>query len=120
MRALPLYLAPALLLACGLSAAATEADINAMLGGKVLDRDDWGPVEDQGLLGVQADIRPDGWPLAIAVNVMASSDWERRTVPGVGTVDTYGGVTELQVGLAGLLEVPGHTTLFAGGGGSFG
>jgi hypothetical protein len=123
MRALPSSVPVACiiaLLAAGLPAAATEANINAMLGAKILDHDDWDPVEDQGLLGVQADIRPDGWPVAIAVNVMASSDWDHRSVRGVGTVDTYGGVTELQVGLAGLLPLPGRTTLFAGAGGSFG
>jgi hypothetical protein len=113
MRALAL-----LLLLPGLSLA-TEANINAVLGGKLLDRDDWDPVEDQGSLGVQVDVRPGDWPVAIAINVIASSAYDRRTVAGTGTVETYGGVTELQLGLAGLLPLPGNTTLFAGGGASF-
>ena len=101
-------------------AAATECNFNVMLGGKLLDHQDWEPVDEQGLLGVQVDVRPTGWPLAIAVNAIGSSDGDRRTVSNVGTVHTYGGVTELQVGMAGLLALPGHTTLYAGGGGSFG
>ncbi len=101
------------------AAGATEANINAMLGAKILDRADWEPVDEQGLLAVQIDVRPHGWPVAIAVNMLGSSDGDRRTVANVGTVETYGGVTELQVGVAGLLALPGHTTLYAGGGGTF-
>lgn len=101
------------------SLAATEVNLNAMLGAKLLDHDEWSPVDDQGMLAVQVDVRPDEWPVAIAVNMVGSSDYDRRTVANVGTVETYGGVTELQIGLAGLLALPGHTTLYAGGGGSF-
>lgn len=98
---------------------ATESNFNVMLGPKLLDEDEWEPVEWQGLLGVQIDVRPERWPVAIAINMLGSSDYDRRTVMNVGTVETYGGVTELQLGLAGLLELPGHTTLYAGGGGTF-
>jgi hypothetical protein len=111
-------LALAGLLAAGLPA--SEANFNVMLGAKALARDDWDPVEWQGLLAVQVDVQPDGWPVALAINMMGSSDYDRRTVMNVGTVETYGGVTELQLGVAGLLELPGHTTLYSGGGGSFG
>jgi hypothetical protein len=107
----------ALVVVCPLSA--TEVNLNAMLGVKLLEHDEWKPVDAQGLLAVQVDVRPDNWPLAIAVNVLGSNDYDRRTVTNVGTVETYGGVTEFQVGLAGLLALPGHTTLYAGGGGTF-
>lgn len=59
------------------------------------------------------------WPVAIAVNAVASSDYDRCTVQNIGTVESYGGVTEFQIGLAGLLALPGNTTLYLGGGGSF-
>lgn len=98
---------------------AVESNFNVMLGPKLLDEGDWEPVEWQGLLAAQIDIRPGDWPVAIAINMVGSSDYDRRTVMNVGTVETYGGVTELQLGLAGLLEIPGHTTLYAGGGGTF-
>jgi hypothetical protein len=98
---------------------AVETNFNAMLGVKLLEQSEWEPVDTQGLLAVQIDVRPDDWPVAIAVNMVGSSDYDRRTVTNVGTVETYGGVTELQVGLAGLLPLPSNTTLYAGGGGSF-
>lgn len=98
---------------------AVEVNLNAMPGVKLLERDDWDPLETQGMLAVQVDVRPDGWPLAIAVNAVGSSDYDRRTVTNVGTVETSGGVTELQVGVAGLLALPGHATLYLGGGGTF-
>ena len=107
------------IVALGSVCVATEANINAMLGTKWLDRDDWEPNELQGLLAVQLDVRPDGWPIALALNMLGSNDYDRRTVTNVGTVETYGGVTELQLGVAGLLALPGHTTLYAGGGGTF-
>jgi hypothetical protein len=99
--------------------AATEVNLNATPGVKLLERDDWDPHEVQGLVAVQVDVRPEGWPLALAVNVVGSSDYDRRTEPGVGRVESYGGVTEFQVGVAGLLALPGSTTLYLGGGGSF-
>lgn len=98
---------------------ATEINLNAMPGFKVLKSDDWEPLDQQGMLAVQFDVRPESWPVAIAVNAVASSDYDRRTVQNIGTVESYGGVTELQVGLAGLLALPGNTTLYLGGGGSF-
>ena len=98
---------------------ATEANFNVMLGAKLLAQDEWDPVDQQDLLAVQIDVRPDDWPLALAVNMVGSSDYDRRTVANVGTVETYGGVTELQLGIAGLWALPGHTTLYAGGGGTF-
>lgn len=101
----------------GLSA--TEINLNAMPGIKLLERADWDPHQTQGLLALQADVRPSDWPVAIAVNAVGSSDYDRRTVQGVGTVESYASVTELQVGLAGLLVLPGSTTLYLGGGGSF-
>lgn len=110
--------APLLVLGIGITSA-VEANFNAMLGAKLLEQDDWDPVENQGMLAVQVDVRPDGWPVAIAVNMVGSSDYDRRTVSNIGTVEIYGGVTELQVGVAGLLPLPGHTTLYGGGGGSF-
>lgn len=117
--AVPLRFGVILVVVLASRAVATETNINAMLGFKLLNHQDWQPVDEQGLLGVQVDVRPDEWPVAIAVNVMASSDYDRRTVMNVGTVDTYGGETELQLGLAGLLPLPGHTTLYAGAGVSF-
>lgn len=108
-----------MVLAVVCSVPATEINLNAMLGAKLLDQEDWDPVDVQGLLALQVDVRPENWPLAIAVNVVGSSDYDRRTVTNVGTVETYGGVTEFQVGLAGLLALTGHTTLYVGGGGTF-
>jgi hypothetical protein len=108
-----------LLLLMASAAPAVEVNLNAMLGAKLLDHDEWDPVDAQGLLAVQMDITPDGWPLAIAVNMLGSNDYDRRSVAGAGTVETYGGVTELQAGVAGLLELPARTTFYAGAGGSF-
>ncbi len=103
----------------GVTLSATESNFNVMLGAKLLDHDEWAPVDVQGMLAMQIDVRPEGWPVAIAVNMVGSSDYDRRTVMNVGTVETYGGVTELQLGVAGLWALPGHATGYAGGGGTF-
>ncbi len=47
-------------------------NINAFLGAKALDKDDWEPVEDQAELGVKIDFRQQTWPVNIATDFLYS------------------------------------------------
>ena len=63
-------------------------NINAFLGMKYLDEDDWEPVEEQGEFGIRVDFKQERWPVSIAVDYFASSEEDTGLyyVPGYGTV----------------------------------
>ena len=42
---------------------------NVFLGGKFLDDDEWEPADDQLVLGVQLDARPQDWPVNLALDI---------------------------------------------------
>ena len=59
-----------------ISAHANEwsGNINLFLGGKSLDSDDWGDLDEQATLGVLVDFKPNHWPVSIALDFLGSSD----------------------------------------------
>jgi hypothetical protein len=85
---MPLYL---LILSLGLglpgvAAAAWSGNLNAFLGGKALDKDDWN-ADEQAEIGVALDFRQPGWPFSIAADVhFTEGDFKGlASLPGQGT-----------------------------------
>lgn len=48
-------------------------NVDLFLGAKLLDQDDWEPVEEHGQLGILVDFGKTDWPINIAIGVLGSS-----------------------------------------------
>jgi len=56
------------------SVAEMEYDVNFILGVKMLEEDDWAPVEDQSEFAVSSTFGGVDWPVHIALDLVASAD----------------------------------------------
>ena len=65
-----------LLLAAAPSPAMADSvgDLNVIAGWKLLDKDDWDPVERQVAFGVEATVGGADWPVMFAIDTLVSSD----------------------------------------------
>lgn len=70
-------------------------NVNALIGTKMLDDDDWEPVEEQDQLGVLVDFRPTAWPVNLAIDLLRSED--DASVSGIIGVDAE--ITEVDLGV---------------------
>ncbi len=71
-------------------------NINALIGGKVLDEDDWEPVEGHAAFGLMFDTRPRSWPVALCINLIGSVGGDEDDDTDIDTVASTG---ELQLGI---------------------
>jgi hypothetical protein len=62
-----------LLLAGGSTPARAEANINFLLGWKMLDEDDWPDANTHGAFGIQTTFGPNKWPVGIAIDAYGSA-----------------------------------------------
>lgn len=72
-----------------ISAAYASGNMNVFLGVKLLDKDDWEPLEAQGEGGLLIDFKAEDWPISIVLDFLGSvSNKEITTidVPGSGPV----------------------------------
>jgi hypothetical protein len=90
-----------------------SGNVNAFLGGKTLERDDWDPVEHQGAFGVQFDIQHDTWPAALVVNLMGSGATHKEDSTNV---ETKGSTGEIQLGVRKIWTTPGCMRFTLAGG----
>jgi len=81
---------------------AVTGDINAFLGQKSLNSNDWAPVDDQIEIGVLSDIRGDSWPISFAADLLVSTD--KADMPGP---DITGSTLELDIGVRKVFDIPG-------------
>lgn len=51
-------------------------NVNVFLGAKMLDKDDWEPVDEHFEAGVLIDFKQKSWPISIAIDFLRSSDEE--------------------------------------------
>ena len=97
------------------NAIAWTGNVNAFLGQKTLDKDDWVPADEQAEFGVLVDFKQSEWPVSIAIDLLASVD--EVTVAGV-TVEAS--TTEFDVGVRKIWEVSGSSIRpYIGGGIAF-
>lgn len=75
-------------------------NINAVLGVKTLDEDDWKPAEEQDELGILVDFGPASWPVAFAAGVRRSNADETVGDPlTTGSVRLEAEILELSFGV---------------------
>ena len=86
-------------------------NINAFLGTKQLDKDDWEPLEEQSEFGVMVDFKKTNWPVSIAIDFLTSSD--DATINGI---DIEGKTTEFAFGIRKIINTSSNLKLFIGGG----
>jgi opacity protein-like surface antigen len=118
-----LVLALALSLLCASVVSAQDewtGNVNAFLGRKTLDKDDWAPAEKQGEFGVEIDFRQRDWPLSIAIDLMGASGEGDVYDPFFGTIDKFKSrTTEINIGARKIWNEPAPVRPFIGGGLSF-
>lgn len=103
----------------GVAAAAWTGNLNAFLGGKALDKDDW-YADEQAEIGVALDFRQHDWPFSIAAGVHFSEGDFRDFIfsPALGAhyyeeeVDTF----EFNLGLRKYWDAVSSMRPFLGGG----
>jgi hypothetical protein len=95
----------------GLATAATTGDVNFKPGIKMLDKNDWEPVEDQTAVGVSVSWGKETWPVHFLIDYLISLD-KQEIFPGV---DLQGTTAELGFGIQKTWEL-GRTRPFLNGG----
>jgi hypothetical protein len=88
-------------------------NVNAFVGGKILDHEDWDPVDGQGAFGVEFDMQHHSWPVALAVNVLGSGGRHQNDDTNVTTSGSTG---ELQLGVRKTWDTPGMLRFSIAGG----
>lgn len=58
----------------GDAVAGIKGNVNFLMGAKALKDSEWTPVEDQGAVGVIADLKEANWPVSIAMSLVGSGD----------------------------------------------
>lgn len=95
-------------------------NINAFLGAKALEEEDWAPVDEHGELGIEIDFRPRSWPINIAVDYLSSeSDNELLFDPFLRVVEFEAETSELNIGVRKIWDRFPYARPFLGGGISF-
>jgi len=102
------------------SPAGWTGNINAFLGMKYLDEDDWEPVEEQTEFGLRIDFKQEGWPVSIAIDYLVSSDddtglWYDPVI-GIFTATVEGETSELCLGVRKIWDHFPTMRPFIGGG----
>ncbi|HET6372066.1 MAG TPA: hypothetical protein VFG76_02085 [Candidatus Polarisedimenticolia bacterium] len=64
-------------------AGSTSGNVNFIPGVKMLDEDDWSPVEDQGAIGVNVAWGKRTWPVQLVVDYIFSAGKEEEDLLGV-------------------------------------
>lgn len=100
------------LLALGLSgvAQAWSGNVNASVGGRMLDEDDWSPLDEQPALGVLADFQIADLPLYAAVGLQVSAEEDDD-----GTRETVAAISDFSAGLK-VMPASGVFRPYAGAG----
>lgn len=106
-----------LILACATPPALAGGNANFALGGRIMDEEDWEPVDTPPTLGLAVDLALFGWPVNVAFGLHASSaDDDLIVQPNDQNVDVTGDVAELSVGVVKLWTRDGVLHPFLGGG----
>lgn len=102
---------------------AWTGNVNGFLGTKILDQDDWAPVDEHFEGGVLIDFRQKSWPISIAIDLLSSYDEEDVSIAALnfGTFDANleGSTTELNFGVRKIWDNFSFVRPFIGGGIAF-
>jgi opacity protein-like surface antigen len=86
-------------------------NINLLLTQKMLNEDDWSPLDTQTGFGVMADFKMSSWPIAIAAGYQTTSDNDI-----LFGADMEGSTDELDLGIKYIADKVGNLRPFVGGG----
>lgn len=95
-------------------APALAADFNFLLGNKVLDRDEWGNLNNQFVTGLESTWRKPAWRVGVAVDAVFANA-EKRTGRFSEEVVTRGSTLELALGARAIVPF-GRVRPFIGAG----
>lgn len=115
-----LTLAAALFLALPGRAASSAAspwrgDVNLLLGGKHLDKNDWGAVHRQDSFGLMTTWARGGWPVSLAADLLTSRR-DALVLRGGGLAEERARATELQLGARKIWRLGRKLRPYVGGG----
>lgn len=101
---------------CGVAGARAEevrptGNIHLLLTQKMLEEDDWSPLDTQTGFGVMADFKMSSWPVAVAVGFQTTSDDDV-----LFGADIDGTTDELDLGIKYIGDKVGNVRPFVGGG----
>jgi opacity protein-like surface antigen len=105
---------PFLLGFCTPSHAVTTGNFNFLIGGKSLEKNDWEPLEDQAAVSFHLDVTPEGWPLALSLDLLGSSAEEENYADS--GFDFKASTSELDFGVRKFFGDPSDAAGFIGGG----
>lgn len=109
-------LATAILLALGSTAwAGGTGHVNFVLGQKQLDAGDWDPVDRQSEFGAVMSFGREGWPVFIAVDILASADDGTLDDDVLGPVDVTAATVEVAAGVRKIWDRHGAYPYVGGG-----
>ncbi|MDH3403173.1 MAG: outer membrane beta-barrel protein [Acidobacteriota bacterium] len=92
-------------------------NVNALVGAKELDKNDWEPLESQDEVGILVDFKRAGWPVSIAVDFLRSDAKETMIDPASGLAATIEGETqEFDVGIRKIWDRSAKARPYIGGG----
>ncbi|MFH2046235.1 MAG: hypothetical protein ABIK92_13925 [Pseudomonadota bacterium] len=100
-------------------------NVNAVLGGKFLEENDWGKFDEQFEIGIMADARQKDWPVSLVANLFYSSD-STSDYDDSWRDDRYrytyyaeeGYTAELNLGLKKIWLLPKNWNIYVAGGGA--
>lgn len=101
------------------SALCLTGNVSGTLGFRALSDDEWEPVETQTQVGALFDIKPNNWPVSIAVDLLVSSSVEEDEYVGGSLADITGAVLELDVGVRKIFNTGSSFSPYIGGGLAF-
>jgi len=91
-------------------------NVNFVVGQRSLDEDDWAPVEDQDLIGVNVSFGAESWPISLVAGFHRSEDDQAFFDPFFGPVSLDVETTELSFGVMKIWDQYPTTRPFIGGG----
>jgi hypothetical protein len=95
-------------------------NVNAFLGAKALDEDDWEPAEEHGQFGILVDFKKKDWPVSIAIDLLSSEGDGAVFEPNSGLfIDLEGETTELNAGVRKIWDQHAIVRPYIGGGLAF-
>ena len=102
---------------------AWTGNVNGFLGAKILDKDDWAPVDEHFEGGVLIDFRQKSWPISIAIDLLSSYDEEDVSFAvlnfGSFSYKLEGRTSEFNLGIRKIWDNPSMIRPYIGGGIAF-
>lgn len=98
------------------AAAVFNGDVAGFVGGKILNKDDWSPADQQLQYGGQIDWQPAHWPVALSFAYYGSNGSGDVDDPSVGPSKFKGTTEEYQVGVKKFWPAGGAGSAYLGGG----